>query len=570
MPDYDIQAVGLASPPVAAPVASYRPAVLVRNNGIHPANVTGYLRIYRREPPGDLLETHNLALSNLAAGADGNAQSSGFWTPTQADVGREFLFTAHVDTPSDQDTSNNNLSPVTVIVTSAAPPPPPPIQAHAPQHEDGGADEILVNGLRGKCADPQTPVSHKVSHQAGGADAVNVTGLAGILAQPQPIAAHHTTHENGHGDELNVTDLSGVLYNLQKPQVHANEKHDPNFATAADLASHLATPAPYLATSSAPHTIRGNESAHSVHDLHIPATWMLPSGASFAIRAAGNLSLSDEAALQEVSFTALFNGNIMAVASAELPESTEHALSVLAEFVTLPTNVMTATITLLVRDKSGGNQQVQIVPCVVPQNFDPVLPAHIELKVTFEDSDAATELEIETRYAYARAGQKAVALLTGSLSLTSAPTGAKIFLDLDLGGFHDTGEVTPHAFDDLEPHIIGLYRFKLELDDYEDYEDTFAIVANQTTAIHAEMLLVPTTGSVNLTSEPDGAEIYLDLGSGFGDLVGYTNFLYEGLPPQPLGIYQYKFILAGYEEAQDTFEILAGETTLVHVHLTPL
>ena len=41
MPDYDVEALSLAVPGVTAPVAAYRPAVLVRNNGIYPANVTG-------------------------------------------------------------------------------------------------------------------------------------------------------------------------------------------------------------------------------------------------------------------------------------------------------------------------------------------------------------------------------------------------------------------------------------------------------------------------------------------------------------------------------------------------
>jgi len=239
MPDYDIQAVGLATPPVAAPVASYRPAVLVRNNGIHPATVTGYLRIYRREPPGELLETHNLALSNLAAGAQGNAQSSGFWTPTQADIGREYLFTAHVDTDNDQNPTNNDLSPVTIIVTAAAPPPPPAVLPHAPQHENGGQDELELDDLRGTLADPQTPTAHSATHEIAGADVLDVTGLSGVLAQGQPIADHHSTHENGQGDQVYVGGLHGVLADNQPSIVHDNAKHNPNYATTTELSNHL-------------------------------------------------------------------------------------------------------------------------------------------------------------------------------------------------------------------------------------------------------------------------------------------------------------------------------------------
>lgn len=254
MADYDVGVVGLSVPAQSAPVTTYRPAVRVRNNGIHPANVTGTCRQYRREPPGDLLATWPLSLLNLAAGSEGDALAEGYWTPTAADIGHEFLFIADVTTEHDQVESNNHLAPVTVLVTAGVPPPPPPIAAHATQHEKGGADQVNVDDLSGHLADPQTPAGHKTTHQAAGSDVIDVTGLVGILATPQPIADHHETHEDHGGDELNVDDLSGVLKNLQKPKVHGNEAHEPNYsakthgnadhdpqmATNADLDTHKA------------------------------------------------------------------------------------------------------------------------------------------------------------------------------------------------------------------------------------------------------------------------------------------------------------------------------------------
>lgn len=121
MPDYDVEVLGLATPPVAAPVAAYRPAVLVRNNGIHPADVAGTMRVYRREPPGDLLATFPVSLLNLQPSASGSAQAATFWTPVAADIGREFLFTADVTTDSDQAESNNHLGPTTVLVIAGEP-----------------------------------------------------------------------------------------------------------------------------------------------------------------------------------------------------------------------------------------------------------------------------------------------------------------------------------------------------------------------------------------------------------------------------------------------------------------
>jgi len=239
MPDFDVEARSLASPPVAAPVTTYRPAVRVRNNGIHPADVTGYLRIYRREPPGELLATHQLSLLNLGAGLEGDALSSGYWTPTAADVGREFLFTARVDTTSDQVPGNNDLSPVTVIVTAGEPPPPPGVLAHATQHEAGGGDQVELTGLHGLAADAQSALAHKTTHQAGGADAINVDGLLGTLAQGQPIATHKETHEDNGDDQLNVDGLHGQLHNVQKPDLHDNSAHDPNYTTVTEFGNHL-------------------------------------------------------------------------------------------------------------------------------------------------------------------------------------------------------------------------------------------------------------------------------------------------------------------------------------------
>jgi len=240
MPDFDISALSLASPPLAAPVTTYRPAVRVRNNGIHPADVTGNLRIYRREPPGDLLATHQLSLLNLGAGLEGDALSSGYWTPVTDDIGREFLFTAHVDTASDQNPGNNDLSPVTVIVTAGEPPPPPAVQAHATQHESGGGDQVEITGLHGLAADAQTALAHKTTHQAGGADVMNVDGLLGQLAEGQPIADHHESHEDGGGDKLYVGALHGELADNQPAKVHDNAKHDPNYTTVTEFNNHLA------------------------------------------------------------------------------------------------------------------------------------------------------------------------------------------------------------------------------------------------------------------------------------------------------------------------------------------
>lgn len=267
--DYDVAAKSLASPPASAPVQSYRPAVAVENLGIHSASVTGTLRIYDRDA-GTLITTMALAASDIEPGETRNATADQLWEPVAGDIGKAFLFTATIVYPPDQDLSNNNLGPTTVIVTAAPPPPPPPVEAHASQHEDGGGDEIDVDGLTGKLAEAQTPTEHASNHEAGGDDQLSVTGLLGELATPQtpkthasthgtggsdpvtglPVTAHHTSHEpggsdalsgipaaahktshqNGGTDELSVAGLSGELADPQTPKAHQSS----HISTAAD------------------------------------------------------------------------------------------------------------------------------------------------------------------------------------------------------------------------------------------------------------------------------------------------------------------------------------------------
>jgi hypothetical protein len=225
MHDYDVGAINLSVPPPSAVLQSYRPAVLVRNNGVHDALASGTLRIYG--PAGLLIFTTEIYSGTIAPGNSEPAQATDYWTPPA--IGR-YQVIAYVSCPLDQYEPNNNLAPCFVDVTGAPPPPPPGVPLHAAQHEDGGADEVLIDGLHGKLADAQTPLAHKTSHQVAGADALNVSGLQGILAQGQPLADHRISHENGGGDELNVEALQGELWNKQKPKTHANEAHDPNYA----------------------------------------------------------------------------------------------------------------------------------------------------------------------------------------------------------------------------------------------------------------------------------------------------------------------------------------------------
>ena len=202
MADYDVGVLALVVPAKSAPKATYRPAVSVRNNGIHDALASGYLRIYAA---GLLVFESELYSATIVPGATGTAQTIDYWTPTTEGP---YTIHAHLSTPLDQVESNNMLAPVTVEITGAAPPTPPVVTAHAAQHEEDGTDELSIDGLKGRAADQQEALAHVASHQAGGTDALNVGSLLGVLATDQPA------------------------------QVHSNTRHSPVMATDAELDSH--------------------------------------------------------------------------------------------------------------------------------------------------------------------------------------------------------------------------------------------------------------------------------------------------------------------------------------------
>jgi hypothetical protein len=203
MHDYDVGAVGLTTPPPSAVLQAYRPAVSVRNNGIHDALASGTLRIYKT---GLLVFTTELYSGTIPPGETRPALATDYWTPDAVGV---YQFIAYVSCPLDQYEPNNSLPPTMITVTSAPPPPPPAVPLHATQHEEGGTDEVHVDGLSGELADDQPPKDHAGKHEQGGADQLVVSGLSGKLADAQTPLTHKTTHQFAGADEVSIANLAG-------------------------------------------------------------------------------------------------------------------------------------------------------------------------------------------------------------------------------------------------------------------------------------------------------------------------------------------------------------------------
>jgi len=134
---------------------------------------------------------------------------------------------------------------------------------------------------------------------------------------------------------------------------------------------------------------------------------------------------------------------------------------------------------------------------------------------------------------------------SGSIAVSSTPAGAAITLDGT-----ETGQVTPYTFNELAPgeHIVAV-----NLAGYEPASQTVSVVAGSTVNAEFTLVLIPTTGSIAVSSTPVGAAITLD-GSETGQVTPYT---FNELAP---GERTVALNLAGYEPATQTVAVVAGST----------
>jgi hypothetical protein len=230
MPDIDLGITRLISPPnPAAKGSAYNPTVEIKNFGRVSRSAAGTIRIYEYAR-GIEIWRGTLSTPEIAPNETYNAQTPTYWTAS--DEG-EYIIIASIIVSGDQNPSNNNLSPVRIRVTTLPPPPPPAVQAHAQQHQVGGADEIVIEGLKGTTRDAQRPLPHAARHEKGGTDEIEISGLKGEAADPQ------------------------------KPKEHGNEAHTSAYVSLPALTEHDLNP---NAHSAAFNQHNNDRRAHLVHD----------------------------------------------------------------------------------------------------------------------------------------------------------------------------------------------------------------------------------------------------------------------------------------------------------------
>ena len=137
---------------------------------------------------------------------------------------------------------------------------------------------------------------------------------------------------------------------------------------------------------------------------------------------------------------------------------------------------------------------------------------------------------------------------TGTLYIDSSPQGAEAFVDGERVGR------TPVqlALDE------GTHEVELRLAGYEPYRARVQVRADQTTRLSPRLTPVVRTGTLEVTSDPDGAEVYVD-----GSYRGRTRLLVE----LEAGVHEVEVRLGGYTSYKARVRVEAGQTTRVHARL---
>ena len=138
---------------------------------------------------------------------------------------------------------------------------------------------------------------------------------------------------------------------------------------------------------------------------------------------------------------------------------------------------------------------------------------------------------------------------TGSIRITSTPSGASIYVDTYLGWSYK-GK-TPNTITGVSPDY---YTIKLSLTGYQDWTKKVHVAAGETAHIHAT--LSQASGSISVTSTPSSANVYMD-----NKYKGKTPYTITAVSP---GYHILKLTLADYLDWSKEVHVTAGETAEIH------
>jgi Domain of unknown function (DUF4384)/PEGA domain len=140
----------------------------------------------------------------------------------------------------------------------------------------------------------------------------------------------------------------------------------------------------------------------------------------------------------------------------------------------------------------------------------------------------------------------------GSLNISSNPTGAEAYVDGQFVGY------TPVAFGTRS----GSHAVEVRLAGYDTYTTSVNVPGGQTANVNAGLVTTVRNGTVNFTSNPSGAEVYIN-----GQYVGVTP---TGSFSYTQGNYTAEFRLGGYNTVSLSFSVSANSNQTVPANLAPV
>ena len=141
----------------------------------------------------------------------------------------------------------------------------------------------------------------------------------------------------------------------------------------------------------------------------------------------------------------------------------------------------------------------------------------------------------------------------GSIYATSNPSGAKVYLD---GTYKGTSPITI-------PNVpVGSHTVKYTKSGYDDCSKAVTVNADQQTNVHCDLVVIPQKGSIYATSNPSGANVYLD-----GTYKGTSPITISNVP---VGSHTVKYTKSGYVDCEKTVTVYANQQANVHCDLQPI
>ncbi|MFA4876557.1 MAG: PEGA domain-containing protein [Methanoregula sp.] len=147
---------------------------------------------------------------------------------------------------------------------------------------------------------------------------------------------------------------------------------------------------------------------------------------------------------------------------------------------------------------------------------------------------------------------------TGSVSVSSSPSGADIYVDGQYMAF------TPAVIPGLSP---GSHTIRLQKAGYDEFVTTVRVIAGQRTPLSVTLgNLPPTVGSIEVASAPTGASIFLD-----GTYMGQTQpDNYIDLTSLLQGSHTITLRLTDYQDYTQTVFVAGGQVVTINAPLTPV